>query len=316
MTDDKLGKLEPLDPRHVWRTEREFSAWLAKHIEVLNDALGIEVELPEEEVEVGEFKVDLFGKVVGSGEGVVIENQLEATNHDHLGKLLTYAAGRDAKIAVWVSPTFRDEHRDAIDWLNRRSTEDTFFFGVQLEVYSIGDSLPAPYLKPVAQPSEWQKELAPRGERSLSHLQLAYHDFFADFVVRLKARSPGFTRIRRVRYDSWIHFASGRLGYAYSVSFTTGNRFRVELQVAPGDHRKNRAAFDQLFKHKEAIEAAFGQRFIWNLVEHRKAQRIYIDDEGSIDSPPERIEQMKEWGIEELLKFRDEFGPRVRAIRL
>src|SRR3990172_10688855 len=214
-TDRNLGRLERLDPRTVWPQERQFSAWLAQdeNMALLNRALGLEIELVEQEVPVGDFAVDLLGKEVGSGHEVTIENQLGPTDHGHLGQLLTYAAGLDAKGVVWISPQFRDEHRQTIDWLNTQTAEEVSFFAVELELLQIDGSAPAPNFKLVAQPSEWQKQISAESKQGRSDRQIAYHEFFTDLLGRLKTLSPGYTTSSRVGYDSWMAFGAGRSGF-------------------------------------------------------------------------------------------------------
>ena len=154
----EFGALRIVDPREMWPSESaDFTPWLAQNIAILAEAIGLELEVRERESPVGDFSLDLLAYDVDRDREVVIENQLTATNHDHLGKLLTYAAGRDAGVIVWIAPEFRDEHRQALDWLNSRTEEDTEFFGVVLEALQIDESRPAPNFRLVAAPNEWRK---------------------------------------------------------------------------------------------------------------------------------------------------------------
>ena len=154
-----LGRINQVELREAWPHEaNDFTPWLAEHITELGDALGLEIELQEQEASVGSFSLDLLARESVTDRTVIIENQLEPTNHDHLGKLLTYAGGSEANVIVWVAKNFRDEHRQAIDWLNQRTDDDTKFFGVAVELWKIGDSLPAPHFNVVSAPNEWQRE--------------------------------------------------------------------------------------------------------------------------------------------------------------
>ena len=317
MTHPELESLIRLDPRTVFQNEaQDFTPWLADHLDLLGEALGLEIELIQREKPVGRYNVDIFAKEIGSGREIVIENQLEATDHAHLGQLLTYAAGLEASVVVWITPEFRDEHRRAVEWLNLSSAEGLSFFAVELELLRIGDSPPAPNFKLAAQPSEWQKEITAETGHDRTERQLAYHDFFSDFVRRLKSERPGFTNVSRVGYESWVHFATGRSGFAYSVAFVTGSRFRVELEIDTGDYSANRRAFNQLMEQREAYESELGEPLEWDEVEQRRACRVHVTTDGPVDSEQARLEELKTWGIERLLKFKDIFSPRIRDLNL
>ncbi len=134
-----LNHLSRIDARDVWKHEAaEFTPWLLEHIDELNEAAGLEIELSGREERVGHFAVDLFGRDVQTGHPAIIENQLDITDHQHLGQLLTYAAGLKAGTIIWIAPKFREEHREALAWLNEISPPDVSFFGVELEVLEIG----------------------------------------------------------------------------------------------------------------------------------------------------------------------------------
>ena len=321
MVEKPLGTLTRVDPKTVWLNEaREFTPWLAQNLSLLNGALGLEIELTGTETRVGRFAVDVYGKEVGSGHKVIIENQLAGTDHGHLGQLLTYASGLGANIIIWISPAFHDEHRQALDWLNRETDESISFLGVELELLKIDDSQPAPNFKVVAQPSEWQKVTRTRGSAGRpgpSDRQMLYHDFFSGLVATIHERLPGFTNVRRVGYDSWVHFAtgSGRGGFAFSVSFVTGNKFRTELEIDMGDHSKNRTAFEQLAADRETLEGLLGQ-LVWDFKEGRRAQRIYSHRDGVIESHEETLIELRDWAIEKLEKFREALTPRIGSLNL
>ena len=164
------------DLRSVWEHEaNDFTPWLQDHIDLLGEALGLDIEVEGREGEVGGFSVDLYGKETGTGRTVIIENQLDQSNHDHLGKLLTYAGGRDARIAVWVAPTIRDEHLETIHWLNSQTGEGTDFFAVEIELFRIGKSKLAPHFNVVARP-----------RANLTRQPTAYYEFHADLLRLLK----------------------------------------------------------------------------------------------------------------------------------
>ena len=157
MIGRELGTLRRIEARDVWIDEaRDFTPWLKDHIGVLGSVLGMDLDLVDSEVAVGLFACDLMAKDVGGDRWVVIENQLEPTDHSHLGQLLTYGAGLESEVFVWISPRFRDEHRAAVDWLNEHSDGRALFFGVELEVVVIDDApKAAPNFKLVSSPNNW-----------------------------------------------------------------------------------------------------------------------------------------------------------------
>lgn len=317
MIEKRLGKLSRVDPRTVWAHEAlEFTPWLASNLPELNEALGIEIELVDKEVSVGNFAVDIFGRESGSGREVIIENQLEATDHGHLGQLLTYAAGLDAKIVVWISPQFRDEHKQALDWLNRDTTEAHSFFGVELELFQIGDSVPAPNFKVVARPSEWQRHVTAATKGEYSERQLAYHEFFEDLLNRLKERHPGFTTLKQAGFDNWLSFAAGRAGFGFPAEFMRPNWFRVQLYIDTGDKESSKRAFDLLLAQKDKIESELGEPLEWLRLNDRRACRIFLQREGNIGSPPDVLEGLKQWAVSQLPKFKEVFGRRLRELDL
>lgn len=155
---NKLGKLEKVNLRDIWANEEyDFSVWLSKeeNLKELSNTVGIDIILEERESAVGKYSVDIYGKEDGTDRKVVIENQLEDSNHDHLGKIITYASGKDAKTIIWIVKRARDEHRQAIEWLNAHTDEEVGFFLLEIELWKIGDSAPAPKFNVVSKPNDW-----------------------------------------------------------------------------------------------------------------------------------------------------------------
>ena len=139
--DETLGKIKSVSLRHIWKNEaRDFTPWLAEHLEELNEALGLELELEDKEVSVGPYSADILAKDTGTGKYVVIENQLQKTDHDHLGKCITYASVLDASAVIWIASKFTEEHHKALDWLNDHTSDDIAFYGVKVELWQIENS--------------------------------------------------------------------------------------------------------------------------------------------------------------------------------
>lgn len=309
----ELGTLTEIDPRQVWTCEAgNFTPWLKENIDRLNQVLGLDIEITEREGAVGPFAVDLVGKDLSSGRTVVIENQLEPTDHTHLGQLLTYTAGRGAKIVIWISPQFREEHRQALDWLNENTGEDQAFFGVEIKLVRIDTSRPAPLFRLVSQPNEWQKSVAsPRGTSARGE---AYQAFWTAFLEKVKKQEPGLTNAEKGLPQNWFNISAGRSGFAYSASFKSKRRFGVELYIDTGNKDKNEQYYDQLYEQKDAIEQELGNALSWERLDNARACRIAFYREGSIDASEEELNELQDWAIETLIKFRNIFGKRIKTL--
>ena len=308
----KLGRIEKGDLREAWPHEAtDFTPWLAEHISELGEALGMELELQSQEARVGTFSLDLLARDAGTNRTVIIENQLEPTNHDHLGKLLTYAGGYDANVIIWVAKDFRDEHRQALDWLNQRTDEDTEFFGIVVEVWKIDDSRPAPHFNLVATPNEWQREAAGTVRMSnVSDKNLRYKSFFQNLIDTLRER--GFTNARKGQPQSWYSFSVGYGARAqFAVAFNEGGGFRVEVYIDSKDRDWNKALFDRLMEQRESIESQIGESLDWQRLDHRKASRIAIRRQGSIDDDQKTLKEMEDWAVGKLMDFKRVFSPHL-----
>lgn len=307
----KLGRIVKGHLREAWPHEAaDFTPWLAEHISELGNALGLELELQSQEARVGTFSLDLLARDTGTNRTVIIENQLEPTNHDHLGKLLTYAGGYDANVIIWVAKDFRDEHRQALDWLNQRTDEDTEFFGIAVEVWKIDDSRPAPHFNLVATPNEWQREAAESVRMSsVSDKYLQYRSFFQKLIDTLRER--GFTNVRKAQLQSWYNFSAGYGARAkYAVAFNLGKRVAVEVYM-DSDMESNKTLFDQLMDRQKSIESKLGESLEWERLDDKKASRIAIRRQGSIDDDRETLEEIEKWIIAKLFDFKRVFGPHL-----
>ena len=311
----EFSTIQNVDLREVWSNEAtDFTPWLAENITKLGDTLGLELELQSREAPVGSYSLDLLVHDLGRDRPVIIENQLEATNHTHLGQLLTYASGYDAHVAVWIAKEFKDEHRQALDWLNQRSDENTEFFGVVIEIWKIDDSRPAPHFKLVATPNNWRKgKVTTKQERATSGRQEAYRDFFQGLIDRLREEHR-FTGAKKGQPQSWYSFASGFSGVTYGANFTQEEKARGELYIDRGDKDQNETLFDALRENREVIESALQESLEWQRMEGRKACRIAVTRPGVITDSPEILEEIQDWMIERLLKFKHVFGPRLKNL--
>jgi hypothetical protein len=314
----RLGMLKRIDARSVWKNEaQDFTPWVKANIEALADALYLDLELPETEVPVGDFACDIVAQEVGTGHRVIIENQLAPTDHGHLGQVLTYAAGLDARVIVWIAPQFRPEHRQAIDWLNAGTAEGLAFFAVEIELLQINDSPYAPHFKLVAQPNDWQKVVKSKTSAQPSQQGVVYQQFWADLLAGYKRAFPSQRSANAASPQGWITVASaGRSGFAHNVCFARNSRMRVELYIDTGDGVVNKSAFDQLMAERGAIENAIGETLSWERLDHARASRIAVYRPGQVtDSEPNRTRHI-EWGIAMVDRFRQVFGPRLQRLQL
>ncbi len=219
-----LDQLNRIDLRKVWPNEaRDFTKWLSveSNLNMLGNAIGIELELVETESSVGSFNVDIYAQESGTGRKVVIENQLEDTNHDHLGKVITYAAGKGAEVVIWVVARARDEHRQAIEWLNQHTDSSFGFFLVEIELWSIGDSLPAPRFNVVEQPNEWTKtiklsECLSETERTKLSYWTKYREVAQASFEFLKVFNP-----QKPSKDHWTTLRCGTSSYHIALLVDT-----------------------------------------------------------------------------------------------
>ncbi len=267
-----VGRLEKVELRQVWEHEaHDFTAWLALHLDILSEHINLPLTLLEKERAAGAFSADIFAE--GPNGAVVIENQLEKTNHDHLGKLITYLANLDAKTAIWIASEPREEHAKAVNWLNEVAPPDTSFYLVRVEAYRIGTSEPAPHFTVVCGPSQEAKE---RGE---AKDELAEgHVKRMNFWTQLLERASSVTQLHgnvSPSKDSWLAAGAGKagMGWSYSVTKDHGS---VELCIDRGADKKDETdrIYSKLLKQKDTIEKAFGEELIWDRQDGRRVCRI------------------------------------------
>lgn len=274
----KLGKLEEVDIRELWKHEQyDFSEWLSKdeNIEMLGDEIGLTLTDINKEVFVGSYRCDLVAKDETTGIKVIIENQLEATNHDHLGKIITYASGLDANVVIWIVKEAREEHRSAIEWLNNNTTKDISFFLIEIHVYRIGDSLAAPKFVIVEKPNDFVKTVnASVDSGELSKTQAERLNFWNRFNEVLISRGKPFN-VRKATTDHWYDVALGTSKAHISITLVNKtNSIGIEIYI-----NDNKDIFDKLYLESEKIQAELGFIMDWQRLDNKKASRIiyYID---------------------------------------
>ena len=312
----ELGKLEKVPVRDVWEHEaHDFTPWLAENLSELGEALGLDLDdvQYEEEASVGSYSVDILVRGVEGDRPVIIENQLEKTNHDHLGKLLTYAAGYNAGVIVWIAGEFTDEHRAAVDWLNQETREGVDFFGVIVEAWKIGSSQVAPHFTVVANPNAWSnRDKLGMSTNSTSERQERQRAFFQKLVDTMREEHE-FTKLKKAGGKSWVTFPSGTSGVVFAAAFGRRGVARVELYL-DSETDWNKSIFDQLSLSETEIHSEFESGLNWERMDSKKACRISITREGSIDDDDDALEDLRNWMENHLLKFKQVFQSRLKAI--
>ncbi len=267
-----IGKLERVPLRELWKHEEHgFSAWLESNIDVLADTLGISLTPVDRAKSVGLFWLDLLAED-GSGNPVIIENQLEATNHDHLGKLLTYLTNLEAKTAIWIASQARPEHIRTVSWLNESTPADTSFFLVQLAAYRIGDSDPAPLFTTIVGPSQEGKKIG-QEKKDLAQRHVLRLRFWGQLLALAKAKGVRTHENRTPSKDYWLGAGAGRTSLTYTYLLWE-DKAGVELTIYTPDRDVNKQIFDQLHAHKEAIDAAFGDVLEWDRLDTNIVSRV------------------------------------------
>jgi hypothetical protein len=281
----ELGQLVAVDPRLVWQHEaHHFTPWLLGHANQLADTLGIDLELTSNEHPVGGFALDLIGTDLTNDCVLIVENQLAGTDHAHLGQLLTYAAGTDAATIVWVATSFREEHRQALDWLNSLAGENARFFGIEIGAVRIADSPVAPLFTLRAQPNDWHAQLseAARSTTRGSGRGELYRQFWAKLLERCRSERPGWTRARIPSGGNWMTMPSVIKHAVIGVNFTQNQQIRTELYIDSGSGETNDAIFAQLLGHQAEIEASFGAALSWEPMPNRRAARLAVYEAGEV----------------------------------
>ena len=285
MNDGLLGRLNRVDLRTIWTSEPvDFTPWLAQaeNLEILADTLGIELELEAQEKEVGPFRADILCKDMGTDSWVLVENQLERTDHTHLGQLLTYVAGLQAVTIVWLAARFTDEHRATLDWLNSITDESFRFFGLEIELWRIGDSPAAPKFNIVARPNDWSKSVAHAkraiDDPELSETRVRQREYWGALNGILDAAGGPVRGNREPRPKYRMSWGIGRTGFRLVASVNRSDRYvRVELYIAGNDAKR----FQGLLKdQKHEIEEELDYSLEWEELPTRRDCRIacYLRD--------------------------------------
>jgi hypothetical protein len=305
----EVSRLVAVDPRTVWPSEAaDFTPWLRDNADALADALGLDIELTATEHRVGPFLLDVIGRDLTNDCVLIVENQLTPTDHGHLGQLLTYAANTDAGTVIWMALSFREEHRQAIAFLNDLGGENVRFFGVEIGAVRIGGSTPAPLFKLAAQPNDFHAQAAAAAKASsedASGIGALYASFWERFLDQLKDGHPTWTRVRKGPAENWLALPSPFKGLSYySVSFPSRPpRLRCELYLDSPDPAEVEARFAELHQRRADIEARFGGELDWEPLDNRRASRVAVHMPGDVTQAGHHDEYIK-WFITSLERLR------------
>lgn len=311
----KLGTIKKMDLRDVWSSEAsDFTPWLAKeeNISLLGDAIGLELEVESQEKNVGPFRADILARDLTSNHYVLIENQLEQTNHNHLGQIMTYAAGLDAFSIIWIAKSFTEEHRAALDWLNRITEENINFFGIEIEVIQIGDSLPAPQFKVVAKPNDWSKSVrssASTGE--LTDTKLKQQQYWTEFKEYVEKNGSPF-KVQKPSPQHWTNIALGRSNFYLSLTVNSQSHIIcINLEIGGARAKEHFDKLRDLYEEdsKEHISADIE----WLRLDDRKSCMVKLSKSFNFTDESSRDEQYA-WFVEYVKKYIHYFRPKVKSI--
>ncbi len=309
-----IARLTRVPLREIWTHEaRDFTTWLSENLDLLAEALSIsQLTLVQRDAAAGIFSADILADD-GQDRLVVIENQLESTDHDHLGKLITYLSNLDAKIAVWVTSTPRPEHERAVHWLNEILPADMAFYLLQIEAFRIGDSPPAPKFTVVAGPTREARQVGEQ-KKELAERHLLRLEFWKQLLERARDKTQLHARIAPGT-DNWISASAGKSGISYSYVIRMEDA-QVELYIDRGDAEQNKRIFDALHEHKTEIEADFGGPLEWQRLDAKRACRVrYLLTDGGLQDK-QHWPKIQDAMIEAMIRLERVMKPHLQRLKL
>ncbi|MBM1170208.1 DUF4268 domain-containing protein [Microvirga arabica] len=317
--DISLGRLQKVDLRSVWLSESaDFTPWLARaeNLEVLGEAVGLDLELEAQEKDVGPFRADILCKDLRTGNWVLIENQLERTDHTHLGQLLVYASGLKAATIIWVAQRFTEEHRATLDWLNAITDEEFQFFGLEVELWRIGQSEPAPKFNIVSKPNDWSRQVSQAAHRietgELTEAKQTQLEFWTGFMKFLSTRN-GKLRPIKPQPQHWVSFSIGRSGFRLDTMALVRDQ-GIAVNLVMGDERA-KAYFHLLARDKATIQDELGMELQWKELPGKKESHVYTGLKPADFTQADRWPEYHRWLADTAEAFGRVLGPRIRALR-
>ncbi len=312
----KLGKLEKVELRAQWRHEAsEFTPWLAQeeNIAILGEATQMELEVVRQEESVGPFRADILCKDTANDKTVLIENQLEPTDHRHLGQIITYAAGLDAVSIIWIADKFTEEHRAALDWLNRITDESINFFGIEIVLYRIGESLAAPMFNVVSKPNDWTKTVKRNVESGqYSDNQMLQLDYWTEMKKYIESTGKHSYRLQKPLPQHWATVSVGRSNFRICPAMSTRDGFiRIELLIDGNTAKENFRQMRNLYQ--EEAKAVFAGGLQWNELPDAKVSTVFLKIDADTTNRSKWPEQ-HEWFRVNLEKFYTFFSSKVKNL--
>ena len=309
----KLGKLEKVkDLRSVWKHEAtDFTTWLSdeENLKILDEEIGIDIELLSTEAKTGSFSTDILAVEANTTNKIIIENQLEATDHDHLGKIITYASGHDAKTIIWIVKEAREEHRQAIDWLNEHTDEEINIFLCKIELWKIGNSEIAPKFQIVSSPNNWSKTVKRSLDNEMSATAMLQYDYWTKVKDEIDKNYPMFNS-RKPRGQHWYDIAIGSSLANISLHvIARTNEIKVVLWISD-----SKELFDYLYNTKDEIESQLGYELEWISSENNKSSSIVIVKNTDVHDESRWDENIK-WHLTKASEFYDAFSDRVKNFK-
>lgn len=299
-----LSKLNKVGLREVWGHEAiDFTTWLAQqeNLDALSEEIGVDIKLIKTEANVGKFSVDILAEEQASGRKIIIENQLEDTNHDHLGKIITYASGYDAEIIVWIVKDVRDEHQKAVEWLNEHTDENINFFLIRIELWQIEGSNPAPKFEIMVSPNEWAKAIkASPNSGELTETSIKKLEFWKEFKSFVVSRDKKI-KLRNPRAQHWYNMSMGSSDAHIGLTLNSReNSFGCEVYI-----NRNKDLYNFLLSKKDVIEKEIGEKAEW--IDAQVASRIVIRKEVSGVFDHSEAEKSYTWLYEKTVLFQKIF---------
>ena len=308
----KLGNLEKVkDLRSVWKHEaNDFTKWLAEeeNLNLLGKEIGIEIELISTEAKSGSFSTDILAVEANTDNKIIIENQLEATNHDHLGKIITYASGHDAKTIIWIVKEAREEHRQAVDWLNEHTDDEINIFLCRIELWKIDDSAIAPKFQIVSSPNNWTKTIKRSLNNEMSSTKMLLYNYWTKLSEEIDRNYPNFNS-RKPRSSNFYDIALGSSLAHISLAINTKSEVKCQIWI-----RDSKPLFDYLFDSKDKIEEELGYELEWGRLDDYKSSFIAIINNSDIRDES-NWDKLIKWQLNNASKFYDVFADRIKNFK-